>query len=257
MSFAFSLSILPSLSLHRHPRKPRRRTTFIVLVALICLSTYICFFTRPQLAHKLRDGAAKLISTPPTPVDDGELHRSRLLRFPKPKPKPKPSHPKIALTESQELASLTFFLASLPENQIPANIDPSRPIDPELVLDFDTRNPRAAEGVREVVEEVWRNNPVVVFSKLHSPSARDLKKTLAEMNLSPPPIIFEVDTRADANVLQPLLHRLTSTTTLPILLVGGKPIPNSITPEMLKSIVGKAGAVVGSGGKKKKGRRLK
>lgn len=171
MSFAFSLPMPSSLSpsLYPHPRKPRRRTTFMALIAFICLSTYLYFYARPQLAFTLRDGAAKLISTPPTPVDNGDLLRSRLFRSPqhsKPKPKPKPSHPQITLTEPQELASLTFFLASLPENRLPTNIDPSRPIDPELVLDFDTRSPRAEEGVKEIVEDVWRNNPVVVFSKV-------------------------------------------------------------------------------------------
>ena len=168
MSFSFSLPILPSSlspSLKPHPRKPRRRTAFIAFIALICLSIYVYVCTRPQLTLTLRDGAAKLISTSPTPVDKGDLLRSRLFRFSQ-HSKPKPSHPKITLTESQELASLTFFLASLPENQIPANIDPSRPIDPELVLDFDTRSPRAEESVKEVVDDVWRSNPVVVFSKV-------------------------------------------------------------------------------------------
>lgn len=177
MSLAFTLPILPaSLSPSLHPRKPRRRTTFIALIALICLSAYICFFARPQLvlaSSTLRDGAAKLISTPPTPAQENnndDLPRSRLFRFPPSQHKPKPSLsslPQITLTESQELAAITFFLASLPENQIPASVDPTRAIDPEVILDFDTRSgARAEEGVREIVEDVWRSNPVVVFSKV-------------------------------------------------------------------------------------------
>ena len=61
---------------------------------------------------------------------------------------------------------MTSFLASLPQNAIPSFVDPSRPIDPQLVLDFDTRSPRAADEVRAIVEDVWTQNPVVLFAKV-------------------------------------------------------------------------------------------
>jgi hypothetical protein len=63
---------------------------------------------------------------------------------------------------------VTSFLASLPQNAIPSFVDPSRPIDPQLVLDFDTRSTRAADEMRAIVEDVWTQNPVVLFSKVYS-----------------------------------------------------------------------------------------
>lgn len=61
---------------------------------------------------------------------------------------------------------MTAFMAALPQNVIPTDIDPTLPIDPQLVLDFDTRNPRAEEEVANIVSDVWLRNPVVVFSKV-------------------------------------------------------------------------------------------
>lgn len=74
----------------------------------------------------------------------------------------------LRLTLSQELAAVTSFLASLPQNVIPHTVDPSTPIDPQLVLDFDTRGPRAHEEVRAMVEDVWLRNPVFLYSKVGS-----------------------------------------------------------------------------------------
>jgi len=44
------------------------------------------------------------------------------------------------------------------------------------------------------------------------------------MNILPSPTIIDVDIRDDANVLEPIIRRLTSAAELPVLLVGGKPI---------------------------------
>jgi len=40
------------------------------------------------------------------------------------------------------------------------------PIDPQLVLDFDTRSPEALDEIDDVVLGVWMNNPVVLFTKV-------------------------------------------------------------------------------------------
>ena len=45
-----------------------------------------------------------------------------------------------------------------------------RRLDPQLVLDFDTRSPQAAEELDELVRDVWHRNPVVIFSKVRSGS---------------------------------------------------------------------------------------
>lgn len=70
------------------------------------------------------------------------------------------------LSPEQELGAVTAFMAALPQNVIPPDVDPTQPIDPQLVLDFDTRSPRAEEEVNNVVSDVWLRNPVVVFSKV-------------------------------------------------------------------------------------------
>lgn len=132
--------------------------------------------------------------------------------------------PPLTLDTAQELAAVSSFLASLPQNVIPPNVDPARPIDPQLVLDFDTRGPRAKDEVRAMVEDVWLRNPVFVYSKFYSPASRNLKTILSGLYLRPAPTIIDVDLREDADVLTPLLKRLTSSPDLPVLLVGGKPI---------------------------------
>ena len=104
------------------------------------------------------------------------------------------------------------------------------------------------------------------------------------MHLSPSPTIFGVDQRggypqlccisgiapltmisshplADADVLIPLLFRLTGSTELPILLIGGKPVGSMDTirdlnsSEQLKALVTQAGAIVDGAKKRRKGRR--
>lgn len=87
-----------------------------------------------------------------------------------------------------------------------------------------------------------------------------MKTILAGMYLSPAPVIVDVDMRDDAEVLSPILARLTPVTDMPILLVGGKVIG---TLEEIKEMardgrlaraVSEAGAVV-NGAKKKKGKK--
>lgn len=67
----------------------------------------------------------------------------------------------------------------------------------------------------------------------------------------------------DARVLTPLLHRLTATTSLPIVLIGGKPVGPTITDLRsmrdsgeLRKLAHEAGAeLVSSQKKNKKGRK--
>jgi hypothetical protein len=131
--------------------------------------------------------------------------------------------PDISLSPEQELSALTAFMAALPQNVIPTNIDPAQPIDPQLVLDFDTRSPQAEQEIDDLVIDVWIGNPVVLFSKvtstprppplfilacvaltyhgqLHSSASRELKSILSDMDLQPPPTIFDVDQRGTPSV---------------------------------------------------------
>jgi len=72
----------------------------------------------------------------------------------------------VQLDAPQELAAISSFLASQPQNVIPLSVNPSRPIDPELILDFDTRRSRAGEEVARMVADVWQSNPVFLYSKV-------------------------------------------------------------------------------------------
>jgi hypothetical protein len=66
---------------------------------------------------------------------------------------------------------------------------------------------------------------------------------------------------ADAEVITPLLFRLTNATELPILLIGGNPVGSMDairelhTAGTLKSLIIQAGAVLDSSKKARKGRR--
>lgn len=168
--------------------------------------------------------------------------------------------PQIQLQESEELAAVASFLASLPQNVIPSSVDPSRPIDPQLVLDFNTRSPKAVDELRVLVEDVWMQNPVILFTKLHSSPSREVKFMIASMNLSPPPTIFDVDQRDDAQVLIPLLFRLTSSNDLPILLIGSRPVGSTSQIQAfyqsgeLHKMVTDAGAVIDGASVKKGGK---
>ncbi|EIM81302.1 uncharacterized protein STEHIDRAFT_125560 [Stereum hirsutum FP-91666 SS1] len=249
-----SSSSLPSIADIIHPRKSRQRTTFVALFALIILSVYVFLVAQPALSpiplHNADDD-----STPWRHMANSyiEKNKHRLSGAPS-------RPPQISLDPAQELAALTSFMAALPQNVIPSSVDPSLPIDPQLVLDFDTRSPRAESEIQEVVIDAWMRNPVVLFSKVHSPVSREVKSLLRDMHLRPSPTIFDLDERADAQVLVPLLYRLTSSDSLPILLIGGTPVGSiDAIRELdasgeLKKMVTEAGAVI-DGAKRKKGRR--
>ncbi|KAJ2924268.1 hypothetical protein H1R20_g12817, partial [Candolleomyces eurysporus] len=269
----FSLQLLSAL----HPRKAKYRTTFVGLLFVVFLSTYIFLAHGSSLSPAL---ALRRVDSPVANQLDVALESTENSRVNPDSDSPPPvvppvrhdsssflsgkgrhrHRPPLKLDSAQELAAISSFIASLPQNVIPPTVDPSKPIDPQLVLDFDTRNPRAADEVRQLVEECWSRNPVFLYSKRYSPSSRELKTVLASMYLSPAPVIVDVDMRDDAEVLKPILGRLTSGSDLPILLVGGKVIG---TTEEIKEMhkdgrlaraVSEAGAVV-NGAKKKKGKK--
>lgn len=268
-----ALAVYNSFHLSNTPKSKTRqfwqRTTFLALFALVVISGYVFFIAQPSFASVgLQDGD----------ISDGNSVSERLSRLSaqanrlggfRHKSKPSLSTTKIpsvatsseiTLNPPQELAAITSFIASLPQNVIPPSVDPSLPIDPQLVLDFDTQSPRAVYELDALVNDTWVRYPVVLYGKLHSPVSREIKQLLLDMNLLPSPTIIEVDERSDQAVLTPLLYRLSSTTELPILLIGGHPIGSA--PEIrylyskgeLQTIIGKSGAKV-DGGKKKKGRK--
>lgn len=260
-------SLLHSL---QHQRKPlNHRATSLALISLIVVSFYIFFVARPSLdlaPIALRsDALGHAGSTHPShPQDkDDPPPSSRLFRLPSDSQRKtvavsNVNRPQVTLDESQELAAVAAFVAALPQNMIPRSIDPSKPIDPQLVLDFDTRSPRAADEVNQIVKHVWTRYPVMLFTKLHHAHSREARRIVSNLDLRPPPVVIEVDQREDSDVLIPLLHRLTSSTDLPLMLIGGKPIGSMDTIRdlnesgKLQKLITNAGAVI-DGAKKKKG----
>lgn len=118
------------------------------------------------------------------------------------------------------------------------------------------------------------------FSQTVSPVSRELKSILDGLKLKPSPTVFGVDQRgeypprcvpfwawsadsylsADADVLIPLLFRLTDSSELPILLIGGRPVGSMDTIReletngQLKALATRAGAVVDDSKKRLRGR---
>jgi hypothetical protein len=147
------------------PRKSRLRATFLCLFSLIILTTHVCLFSPPGLGfspgHPLHPYRSKL----------NLIEESWRKYAPNLPMIPRPAHlalsrPDVSLSPEQELGALTAFMAALPQNVIPSNIDPSKPIDPQLVLDFDTRSPQAENEIDNLVIDVWLSNPVVLFAKV-------------------------------------------------------------------------------------------
>ena len=159
-----------------HSRKPKHRTTFVALLALVCLSIYILVapasFLAPPLRHSDSPAADQLAiafetlqNSRVTPEISGISHsRHRMAKG------NRPITPPLRLDPSQELAAISSFLASLPQNVLPLTVDATRPVDPQLVLDFDTRSHRAQEEVQAMVEDVWTRNPVFLYSKVRTTS---------------------------------------------------------------------------------------
>lgn len=96
------------------------------------------------------------------------------------------------------------------------------------------------------------------------PSAvtRELRTLVDSLNLRPTPIVIDINDRVDVDILEPVLHRLTGSSSFPILLVHGVLIDVSTVSRIeelgesgtLKSLVNEAGAII-NGGKRKKGKR--
>lgn len=156
-----------------HPRKAVQRTTFVAFLALVSLTAYIFVAQAsnlsPSLALRHADSpAADQLAVALETIQNSRLtpqipHRNRVGKGYR-----NSNVPPLRLDPSQELAAITSFLASLPQNVIPPTVDASLPIDPQLVLDFDTQGHRARDEVRAMVDDVWSRNPVLLYSKVRT-----------------------------------------------------------------------------------------
>lgn len=94
--------------------------------------------------------------------------------------------------------------------------------------------------------------------QLYSPASREVKAILNSLNLKPSPTIIDVDMRDDADVLLPMLRRLTSSDELPILIVSGRPmgslqdIREKNDDGTLRRVIAESGAMIDGATRRKK-----
>lgn len=140
-------------------RITRRRRTAIVSLAIIAVLILLAIvtetvpatlkFRKPQ-AWEFNDPIDAVLALVP---NVGPLHERRIPHD-------------LVLEPEQELGVLVSFMAAVQANALPFDIDPSKPLDPQLVVGFDTRADGAMEEVEALVEETWSNYPVVIFSQV-------------------------------------------------------------------------------------------
>jgi hypothetical protein len=236
-----------------------QRTTFIALFSLFSVSVYIL----------LLNGSSNL-EPAALPQEVKSPFRAAMKTIAHSHGRPwRPSHkdvlasrPQITLTPEQELAALSSFIISLPDqNILPPSVDPSQPIDPQLIIDFDTRADGAEAELKRLVTATWENYPVVMYTK---PSAvtRELRTLIDSFNLRPTPIVIDINERPDVDTLEPVLQRLAGSSSFPLLLVDGSLIDVSTSDRLqelggsgtLQILVTESGAII-NGGKRRKGRR--
>ena len=277
-------TLLPLTGNSRKPVQFSRlhsRTTLFALCTLCALAVFIIFrpsiaqpptiavLSRPKAAFVVSPdaavpdgGAAQAQVVPEAAADEAAAPRSRIMGRPHraPAQPPKTAPPALVLTPEEELAAVSAFLAALPSNTIPRSVDPSKPIDPQLVLDFNVRGPSARKELDQTVKETWARYPVMAFAKKHSAVSREVIRMLDSMQLNPAPKVFEVDLRSDKAVLLPLIERVTGASEFPVVVIGGTPrsgidaLRAMHESGELKELVQAAGAQV-DGAHRKKGRR--
>ncbi|KAF9486508.1 hypothetical protein BDN70DRAFT_846384 [Pholiota conissans] len=259
-------------SKYPHQHRERIATSLLSLALLVALSTFVFVAQSTALyedAYQERlsvDPAERRLANAPH-SHNAPLHRTSHRHRKHRKSKTAVDfNPTLHLNQSQELAAVTSFLASLSSNVLPPGVDPSKPIDPQLVLDFQldpTRVGGAArveEELSVMVRDVWARNPVFMYSKLRSPISRELKSILGNLYLLPAPTIIDVDVRDDADILVPMIKRLAGFDELPLLIVGGTPVGSLNEVKVLEKsgelarMVTEAGAVV-NGAKRKRRRK--
>lgn len=150
------------------------------------------------------------------------------------------------------------FVTSTTANALP-ELDPTVPLDPAVVLDFDPNRPGAREDLELLVNEVNTVYPLVLVGKMRDPWYREIKKMLAEYKITPAPLTIDVDQRRDHRTFIPLLARLLGTEELPQLLLKGESLGSyhdvaslQGTGELAKTLEA-GGLVVREQKKKKKG----
>ncbi|ADV19495.1 Hypothetical Protein CGB_A2760C [Cryptococcus gattii WM276] len=120
----------------------------------------------------------------------------------------------------EELAALISFVTSTTSNVIP-HLDPSVPLDPSVILDFDPSHPNARDDLLLLQTEINALYPLVLYGRMRDPHYREIKRLLSEVKITPAPLVIEVDQRKDHKVFIPTVARLLGDE-LPVITLQGK-----------------------------------
>ncbi|KIR59947.1 glutathione transferase [Cryptococcus bacillisporus CA1873] len=120
----------------------------------------------------------------------------------------------------EELAALISFVTSTTSNVIP-HLDPSVPLDPSVILDFDPSHPNARDDLLLLQAEINALYPLVLYGRMRDPRYREIKRLLSEVKITPAPLVIEVDQRKDHKVFIPTVARLLGDE-LPVITLQGK-----------------------------------
>nr|XP_031862726.1 uncharacterized protein CI109_001738 [Kwoniella shandongensis]KAA5529798.1 hypothetical protein CI109_001738 [Kwoniella shandongensis] len=123
----------------------------------------------------------------------------------------------------EELAALISFITSTTSNVLP-DLDPTVPMNPGVILDFDPAHPNAQHDLELLQNEINTLYPLILFGRMRDPWHREIKRMLAEYKIMPTPLIIDVDQRKDHSIFIPVLSRLLDTTDLPQLVLQGEPL---------------------------------
>jgi hypothetical protein len=72
------------------------------------------------------------------------------------------------LEPQEELAALLAFITSTTANALP-DLDPSEPLEPSVILDFDWSSPRARSDLDIMIDDIKSRYPVVLIGRMRDP----------------------------------------------------------------------------------------
>jgi hypothetical protein len=127
----------------------------------------------------------------------------------------------LELSRRDELLALIGFITAATGTTLPATVDGSIPIDPAVLVGFDPTSPTATEDLALLVDEVNTQHPLVLFGTMRDPAHIELVRLLADYKIHPPPLIVDVDQRADTDQFMAAIYRLLGTGDLPQLVLQG------------------------------------
>lgn len=134
------------------PIPRRHRRLIIVLFAIITFLSILAWTNQRHLGEPT--------TTPPQEATHPTKRRTHVYN-------PPTSKPSLRLAPEQELAAIVSFLGHIQTNGgLPPTVNPNLPIEPQLVLGFDTTTDRAPAELRQLIEDTWASNPVVVFTEV-------------------------------------------------------------------------------------------